>query len=72
MNATDYRFYTQLTTLPFVDQIWLFGSHARGDNQERADIDLAVHEPRLWIGRKYKKIIDELVSSASATISAHR
>ena len=38
----DYKFYKDLAALPFVKEIWLFGSRARGDNQDRADIDLAV------------------------------
>lgn len=38
----DYNFLEQLKLLPFVDEIWLFGSRARGDHQERSDIDLAI------------------------------
>ena len=38
----SYRFIRQLTELDFIEQIWLFGSRARGDNQERSDIDLAI------------------------------
>jgi predicted nucleotidyltransferase len=37
-----YQFIEQLKSLPFIDEIWLFGSRARGDNQERSDIDLAI------------------------------
>ncbi len=32
----------KLKSLPFIDEIWLFGSRARGDNLERSDIDLAI------------------------------
>ncbi len=42
MDVTKYRFFNDLQALPFVEKIWLFGSRARGDNQERADIDIAV------------------------------
>ena len=38
----SYRFIRQLTELDFIEQILLFGSRARGDNQERSDIDLAI------------------------------
>ena len=38
----DYKFYKDLVRLPYVKEIWLFGSRARGDHQNRADIDLAV------------------------------
>jgi predicted nucleotidyltransferase len=37
-----YLFIDQLKALPFVDAIWLFGSRAREDHKERADIDLAI------------------------------
>jgi predicted nucleotidyltransferase len=42
----DYQFIKQLEKLSFVEQIWLFGSRARGDNQERSDIDLAINCPK--------------------------
>ena len=42
----DYLFYQQLIKLPFVQEIRLFGSRARGDHQERSDIDLAVFCPQ--------------------------
>lgn len=45
MKITDYAFYHELTRQSFVEQMWLFGSRARGDNQERADIDLAIFCP---------------------------
>lgn len=42
MNVTDYTFFSSLSHLPFIDEIWVFGSRARNDHQERADIDLAI------------------------------
>ncbi len=45
MNITSYSFYQNLTKLSFIKEIWLFGSRARGDNQERADIDIAIYCP---------------------------
>ena len=45
MNLTDLskkKFYVQLSALPFVDKIILYGSRARGDFQPRSDIDLAI------------------------------
>ncbi len=42
----DFNFFHQLMNLPFVDRIFLFGSRARGDNMERADIDLAIDCPK--------------------------
>ena len=42
LKITDYKFYHNLKNLAYIDEIWLFGSRARKDNQERADIDLAI------------------------------
>lgn len=38
----SYKFFKQLASLPFVKKIILFGSRAKGTNEERADIDLAI------------------------------
>lgn len=42
----------QLAAMPEAERVILFGSRARGDNQERSDIDLAVFAPdatvRAW------------------------
>lgn len=38
----DYQFMDKLKSLPFVDEIWLFGSRARADNSAKSDIDIAV------------------------------
>lgn len=42
----QYTFIEQLRKLSFVEEIWLFGSRARGDNNERSDIDLAILCPK--------------------------
>lgn len=39
---TEYQFFQALTELPFIEKILLFGSRARGDAEERSDIDLAI------------------------------
>jgi nucleotidyltransferase substrate binding protein (TIGR01987 family) len=44
MNIQDIVY--PLTKLPYIDEIWLFGSRARGDHHERSDIDLAILCPR--------------------------
>ncbi len=41
-----YTFFKELQALPFVEEIWLFGSRARGDHQSRSDIDLAFLCPK--------------------------
>lgn len=45
MKVTDYEFFPKLTALPFVERIWVYGSRARGDYQERSDIDLVIDSP---------------------------
>ncbi len=41
-DITSYDFLKKLKKLPWVEEIWIYGSRARGDNQERSDIDLAI------------------------------
>ncbi len=40
--VTDYQFFKKLCALPFIEQIWLYGSRARENNKSRSDIDLAI------------------------------
>ncbi len=42
INIKNYDFYYNLRTLPYVDEIWLFGSRSKGDETSRSDIDLAI------------------------------
>lgn len=42
----NYNIYYKLRTLPFVKEIWLFGSRAKQKEQERSDIDLAIVCPQ--------------------------
>lgn len=61
MKIQDYKFYNKLISQNIVEEIWLFGSRARGDNQDRADIDLAISAPNAtnydWL--MLQEIIDE-------------
>ena len=41
-KIADYDFLKLLMRLPFVEQIVLYGSRARGDFHDRSDIDLAI------------------------------
>lgn len=45
-SIEKYGFIEKLKACDFIDEIWLFGSRARKDNQERADIDLAIVCPK--------------------------
>lgn len=44
-DIESYQFLKALKALPFVKQILLYGSRARGTNSPRSDIDLAVACP---------------------------
>lgn len=41
-----YQFLDALKLLPFVEEIWLFGSRARGDHHPKSDLDLAILCPK--------------------------
>lgn len=57
MRVTDYKFFHSLKGLPFVDEIWLYGSRARGDAKVRSDIDLAIVCPHAN-NIQWQKILD--------------
>lgn len=42
---SQMSFIQEITKLPFAEKVILYGSRARGDNQERSDIDIAVDAP---------------------------
>lgn len=41
-NDLDYQFIEKLKQLPFIEEIWIFGSRARGDHRDKSDIDIAI------------------------------
>jgi uncharacterized protein len=45
-QVLGYHFLKQLKSLPYIDHIFLFGSRAKGNNDERSDIDLAIDCPK--------------------------
>jgi predicted nucleotidyltransferase len=61
VDITKFEFFKLLVDLPYVDQIILYGSRARGDAGERSDIDLAIVCPEAseedWL--KVLDIIDD-------------
>lgn len=46
MNFNEFVFFNRLKHLEFVEEIWLYGSRARGDFSTRSDIDLAILCPQ--------------------------
>ena len=60
MDIKNYKFYKDLINLVFIKEIWIFGSRVRGDNQDRADLDLAVlcHNANFEDWLKIRSIID--------------
>ena len=53
-KVTDYEFFEFLKQLPYVDEIWLYGSRARQDHLERSDIDLAIFCPKAILAEGIK------------------
>ncbi len=45
-NLKQYQFIHKIKALPFVQKVILFGSRARGTNQLKSDIDLAIICPQ--------------------------
>jgi predicted nucleotidyltransferase len=41
-SVANYKFISDISRLPCVEKIYLFGSRARGDYRERSDIDIAI------------------------------
>lgn len=66
MDITKYKFYKSLISQTFVQTVWLFGSRARGDNQDRADIDLAVLCPAASI--KDWQVLQDIVENADTLL----
>lgn len=56
-DINSYTFIKKLKSLSFVQEIWLFGSRAREDNRERADIDLVIICPKAT-DQEWLKIVD--------------
>ena len=52
-----YSFILYIARLHFVEEIWIFGSRAREDNNERADIDIAILCPNAT-PQDWAKVID--------------
>lgn len=62
----DYQFLQKLSQLPFVEEIWLYGSRARGDNQERSDIDLALVCPTATTNDWF--LVREIINTADTLL----
>lgn len=56
-KVEELAFFGELRELGFVEEVWLYGSRARGDNEERSDIDIAVNCPEASDG-EWLKVMD--------------
>ena len=65
-DIEQYQFIQKLKTLPFIDEIWLFGSRARGDNQPRSDIDIAILCPNAT--EAHWHLVNELIENADTLL----
>jgi len=44
-DISKYNFFSRLSKIPSVEAIYLYGSRARGTEDDRADVDLAIQCP---------------------------
>jgi nucleotidyltransferase substrate binding protein (TIGR01987 family) len=62
----NYKFLKKLQELSFIDEIWLFGSRARGDHGDRSDIDIAILCPKAtesdW------RMIEDIINNADTLL----
>ena len=58
MDLKKYNFIEKIKKLDFVKEVWLFGSRARGDNEDKSDIDLAIVCEENTTDFDWNKIID--------------
>lgn len=63
----SYRFIEDIKALPFVEAVYLFGSRARGDGQERSDIDLAVKLQKNAAANQWHEVL-EIVEEADTLL----
>lgn len=56
-DIKSYLFIEKLESLPFIEEIWLFGSRARCDNKERSDIDIAIICPNIT-DQEWLQVVD--------------
>lgn len=70
LNGVDdirsYKFISKIKTLPFVQKVILFGSRARGTQQPRSDIDLAVVCPNITM-QEWNQVL-EIVEQADTLL----
>lgn len=65
-NHKQYKFVHEISRLSFVEEIWLYGSRARGDNSERSDMDIAILCPNATNG-EWSKVL-AIVESANTLL----
>ena len=66
MNFEDFNFFQELKKQPNIEEIWLYGSRARGDFSDRSDIDLAILCPSATSEEWMK--IEEILDSADTLL----
>jgi len=59
------------------DEVWVFGSRARGDNQEDSDLDLLVlvpdsNEPRYVRSRRARGIVADIPRAMDVCVLTHQ
>ena len=66
MDIRRYEFFKRLIAVPDIEEIWLYGSRARHDNQELSDIDIAIACPKAEDGTWFD--IKEIIENADTLL----
>lgn len=65
-DITHFNFFKALCVLPFIEEIWLFGSRARSDHRDRSDIDLLIVAQRVTMRDKVQ--VSDIIEAADTLL----
>ena len=75
IEILSYTFIETLKSLPFIEEIWLFGSRARGTHYARSDIDIALDTgkplPRVDIGEARDMLAESNIPYKIDVVDVH-
>ena len=66
VGGKQYEFIDKLKSLTCVEEIWLYGSRARGDHHDRSDVDLALLCPQATAADLQR--INEIIEQADTLL----
>ena len=67
MALPQYNFIKKISDIKSIEEIWLFGSRARGDNTPRSDIDLYIIAPKA--GKHDIAMVESIIEEADTFLN---